>query len=194
MVNISSEDVIGKCLETAFELKTYVKIMEKVRDSKFKADANFRKQFNGFYKVQRMTGEWYEEYYKLLEEQISNPKDFGTILKILYSEDLYTKKPRVEVSYTSKLIATANSDKPIWDQFVLKNLGYETEWHKYNNKSFETRVNKAVEIYGKIETDYLEFMGTKEGKECIHRFNELLPKYASITDVKKIDFYLWSLR
>ena len=41
---------------------------------------------------------------------------------------------------------------------------------------------------------YEDFVKTENGKECIAEFNKILPDYAWMSDVKKIDFYLWSKR
>ncbi len=55
MMDINPNNVIGDCLENAFGLKTYMRIMQNVSADDFSATLEFRKLFNGFYKVQRKT-------------------------------------------------------------------------------------------------------------------------------------------
>jgi hypothetical protein len=41
---------------------------------------------------------------------------------------------------------------------------------------------------------YADFLQTENGKDCIAEFDRTLPGYVWMSDVKKIDFYLWSIR
>ena len=164
--------------------------MDIVAKEDFYATPEFRKLFNGFYKIRQKSQEWYDKYYELLEKQKNEQRTFEEILI-----QLNNVKPSVEVSFTSKLIATINPDMPIWDQYVLRNLGLMDEWTKCNADSKEERIKKAVEIYEKIQALYLEFQLSDEGKKCIEVIDEVLPQYADrITNTKKIDYILWSKR
>ena len=189
-LNIHSDEILGDCLETAFDLRIYVKIMNLVAKEDFHATPEFRKIFNGFYKIRQKSQEWYDKYYELMEEQKKEQRTFEEILI-----QLNNVKPSVEVSFASKLIATINPDMPIWDQYVLRNLGLEDEWKKCSVASKEERIKKAVDIYERIQTFYSDFQSSDEGKECIRVIDEALPKYADrISYAKKIDYILWSKR
>ena len=52
----------------------------------------------------------------------------------------------------------------------------------------------ALNIYNQMICWYEDFVKTENGKECIAEFNKILPDYVWMSDVKKIDFYLWSKR
>ncbi len=190
MMNINPNNVIGDCLENAFGLKTYMRIMQNASADDFSATPEFRKLFNGFYKVQRKTQKWYDRYYELMEEQRIKSRSFSEILV-----ELNSINPSVEASFASKLIATINPDFPIWDQYVLRNLGFEREWEKYRSCSADARIEKAVEIYEIIQSLYSEFELSAEGKACIAAIDSALPMYAEkLSNTKKIDFILWSKR
>ena len=97
--------------------------------------------------------------------------------------------------FQSKLLATVDVDRPIWDQYVLKSLGRYKEWNSFNGKDKEERISKAVEIYADIEKWYADFLNSKDGKECVKKFDTILPDYAGkVSDVKKIDFFYGSSR
>lgn len=190
IMNINPNSVIGDCLENAFGLKTYMRIMKYVSADDFRATPEFRKLFNGFYKVQRKTQKWYDCYYELMEEQKTEPRTFSEILVELNSINL-----SVETSFASKLIATINPDFPIWDQYVLRNLGFEREWEKCRSCPTDERIEKAVEIYERIQSLYAEFELSADGKACIAAIDSALPLYAEkLSNTKKIDFILWSKR
>ncbi len=164
--------------------------MNLVKKDDFTATTDFRKLFNGFYRVRQKSSVWYDKYYKLMEEQKINRRNIVQILK-----ELYSVKKSIEVSFASKLIATINPDMPIWDQYVLKNLELDIEWEKYSKKSYLERVTKAGEIYQLITDKYDEIKNSEEGQRCLLKFDEVLPQYANIiTDTKKIDYLLWSKR
>ena len=102
---------------------------------------------------------------------------------------LYEATGNVEASFSSKLIATLDPDKPIWDQYVLQNLGLELK-----GKTPREKVNQAILIYEQIEKWYQEYLATEEAQENIAEFDRWLPSYSWIPAIKKIDYLLWSKR
>jgi hypothetical protein len=78
---------------------------------------------------------------------------------------------------------------PIWDLYVLKNLGLETKVGKPLYK-----LEQSVRLYREINDYYLGLRESKWGKEVISAFNIALPQYKWISDVKKIDFFIWKIR
>lgn len=186
---LSPDTIIGECLETAFNLKAYTHIMEEVGSPSFSANGDFRKLFNGFYVLRQKKTEWYEKYYKLLLEQKSIRRSFENLLREM------DEFGSLEVSFISKLIATIEPQKPIWDQYVIRNLEMENAWEKARIKDRESRIALAVHIYDSIEKWYADFLASPCGKECICKFDEVLPQYTKLlTDVKKVDYMLWSKR
>lgn len=187
---LNSKTVLSEALENAFSLKEYTSIIETIRRDDFKATPEFRKKFNGFYTVRQKKSSWYDCYYSLMEKQRIVPQSFEVILRAMYEEG-----HTIEVSFVSKLIAAVDPNLPIWDQYVIKNLGFMKEWERYRQKSTEERIQKAVEIYNAIINWYSEFLSSENGKLCVERFDETLPEYKEkISDVKKIDYWLWSKR
>ena len=190
IIALNPKTVIGDCLETAFGIKTYCYLVECASKDNFAATADYRKAYNGFYKVRSRTPQWYDLYYSLLEEQKDNPRSFAELLRKLHKYD-----GNLEVSFASKLIATIDTSKPIWDQYVVANLDLKKEWEQARKLALEERTQLADSIYSKIQLCYQETIHSPEGQQCIDRFDRELPKYKNIiSDTKKIDFFLWSKR
>ena len=125
-----------------------------------------------------------------MEKQKEVPQSFETVLRSMYKVG-----NTIEVSFVSKLIAAVNPNLPIWDQYVIKNLGFMKKWDRYRQKTAEERIQKAVAIYDAIVSWYDEFLVSENGKLCVKCFDDNLPEYADkITDVKKVDYWLWSKR
>jgi hypothetical protein len=78
---------------------------------------------------------------------------------------------------------------PIWDLYVLKNLGFETKVGKPLYK-----LEQSVRLYREINDYYLGLSESKWGKEVIATFDKFLPSFKFISSVKKIDFFIWKIR
>lgn len=189
MIELNYNTIIAESLKTAFGLETYTKIINEAKDpSKISCD-EFRKMYNGYYKLRQMPHQWYDKYYELMAEQADKNRTFKELLEIMYE----TGK-RIEVSFVSKLMATINPKFPIWDKYVLKNLGMTKEWERLAGQPYQKRIELAATIYNNIIEQYELFINSHNGNLCIDIFNEVLPDYKNISDVKKIDFMLWSKR
>ena len=148
-------------------------------------DLSFQKAFTAFYRLRR-DKDWRAYYFDLFECMKSRKEDvsFGEI-----QLRLFLKCGQIESSFSSKMLATINPDMPIWDSYVLKNLGL-----KLRGKNKEERFSMAVVLYDNICSWYRDFLKTDEAKEMIGMFDQAFPEYSNLTEIKKIDFIIWALR
>ena len=58
----------------------------------------------------------------------------------------------------------------------------------------DTYVDERDDLYDQMRSWYADFLQTENGKDCTIEFDRTLPGYVWMSDVKKIDFYLWSIR
>ncbi len=58
----------------------------------------------------------------------------------------------------------------------------------------EDQLKCAVDLYDQMVGWYDSFLQTENGRVCLAEFDRTLPEYVWMSDVKKIDFYLWSIR
>ena len=117
---------------------------------------------------------------------------FTELLRLMAEAD---GRRRVEVSFVSKLMAAVQPELPIWDQYVLKNTKQNELWDRQNGRSEAERIQCAGEIYKRLQDEYAQFLGSDRGRACIALFDALLPAYKhALTDVKKLDYLLWSKR
>lgn len=176
---------LSDAIATAFSIREYVEIINAVKTDDFNADPEFRKRFNGYYRVRQRKPVWYDRYYTLMVEQKECHRSFGEVLTELSAFG------SVEVSFASKMIAAVEPDKPIWDQYVIRNLGFEYEWRSFSGKAIGERIEKAELIYSEMEQWYQVFLESSKGKRCIKKFDAVLPEYKDIlSNTKKVDFLL----
>ena len=161
-------------------IEKYNWIMKRVHEVDVSANIEFQKFFNGFYRVRQRPSSFYKSYYAYLEKNKNNQElSFEDIVAHLYRET-----GAIHASFSSKLLATVNPDMPIWDKYVLQNLGLRIPY--YYEKD---RLQKTVQLYQQI----CDWYQSKEAGEKLQLFNERFPD-TYISDVKKIDFVLWSTR
>ena len=155
-------------------------IMKRVHEVDVSTDTEFQRFFNGFYRMRQRPASFYASYYSYLEHNKHNRElTFEEIVAYLYQET-----GSIHASFSSKLLATVNPDMPIWDKFVLQNLGLRTPYHYEKN-----RLQKTVQLYQRI----CDWYKSSEATEKLNAFNRLFPN-VDISDVKKIDFILWATR
>ena len=174
-----AEELIAKRLG----LVDYKKIIEAAESADVSLENEaFQKVFNRFYVVRR-NETWRGHFYKLFEEN-KNKSDvkFSDIIHRLYADT-----GRVEASFASKMLATLNTDMPIWDSKVLAKLK-----KKLDGKTGDERLDNAIALYDQIIAWYCKFLVSDDGKKCIAAFDDLLPQYNRLSNTKKIDFLLWA--
>lgn len=176
-----------KLLEDQFArslaLDKYRTILNTVKTKDVSNDFGFQKTFNAFYRIRR-NAEWRRCYYGLFECAKKVNLSFEEVINKLYAET-----GNVEASFSSKMLATIDPNKPIWDQYVLHNLGLELK-----GKTPQERIGNAAVVYKQIENWFDDYMKTDEAYENIAEFDRWFPNYTWLSPVKKIDYLLWSKR
>ena len=128
-------------------------------------------------------------FFNLLETFKNNKLDFSDIITLIFDNT-----NRIEASFSSKLLATIDPNYPVWDKYVLLNLGLKAP--SYSGTTPEAkrkRIIKIIGLHNSITEWYSGFLGTENAKSLIRCFDAYY-KNVNITDSKKIDLILWKLR
>lgn len=166
-------------------LSDYVGLLEGIGEETL--TEQFKRHFTFFYRVRRPEA-WLSRYYDLLEEvrREDNPT-FGSVLRRVDS----FSDGRVEMSFSSKLLAIVRPELPIWDSQVRKTLGLR-ELSSSQSADLSTREREA-------EDRYSELCGICDGllrnpmvKREIEKFRSALPERArKVSDMKLLDCFTW---
>ena len=184
MDHIDPSKTMQQCIAALMGLDKYRFLLEQVHKVDVSSDEVFQRTFNGFYMVRRNKA-WRKAFYDLFERvKLSNDVSFAYIL-----EELYRLTGNLEASFSSKLLATLKPEMPIWDRYVVQNLNL-----KLPLNSDPRRIQRTEKLYEEIVAWYGDFLQTDNARQCIGEFDKVLPDYSWLSSVKKIDFYLWSLR
>ena len=170
------EEVERIIIKNAFDLKRYLKTLDKTFDD------NYKKNFNAYYGVRR-NEKWRNAYYDFFEKNKNNENiTFEEIIEYLCDN---TEEKNVEPSFSSKMLATINPNKPIWDKYVLKHLKIRVK-----EKDKDKKIEEAINIYKKIEEKYKEYLEDNNIKETINRIKKILND-ERISDIKILDYIIW---
>lgn len=166
-------------------IEKYRSIMKLLHSVDVSVHEDFQRQYKAFYRVRQKTAVWYQRYFQLLEKSKQSGTSFAQILEAL-RVDL---DGAYEPSFSSKLGATIDPWKPVWDEHVLRNTG-----HTPPRYTSPTKHQEAVKAFSSIKVWYEEFLKTDEARHWICLFNANVDRYFDFTDIKKIDFILWQVR
>lgn len=170
-------------------LRKYQDIMAMLNIVNVSLDKDFQKMYNGFYRVRQRKPEFYEVYYSYMEKLKGNSVSFEEVIKHLYNE-----LGRIEPSFSSKLVATIDDSKPVWDIHVLNNLALkQPPYFSGSDEEKLMRIDKLIDLYNKITDWYTVALNENSVIEAIKLFDEYYP-HADISKIKKIDLILWQLR
>ncbi len=162
----------------------YTELMDLFKQVDVSADVTFQKKYNAFYRVQRRQDSWYRNYYALMQKLKGTEPTFPAVL-----DAIFRASGRYEPSFSSKLVATIDPSKPVWDTHVLGNTNHRAP--SYANKA---KLSLAKVAYASMESWYAEFLLLPEGKLCISEFDRLVSSHQRFTPLKKVDIILWQHR
>ena len=182
-MNHDIEKALDNLEKKAQDIQHYMNIMSKVKDINVADDQDFQREFDFFYKVRR-NAEWRKKFFEIFEKKKKKNCSYKEIIT-----ELYESTGQVEASFASKMLASIDEDMPIWDSKVLERIGINV-----SKKRGQKKLEETIELYDDIVKWYRDLKNNKESyNEYIASFDSRFPDYSSISDIKKIDFILWSM-
>ena len=167
-------------------LERYDFLQRSVSRGDVASDTEFHKTFKSFYKVRRGS-DWCSVFFSILErEKHDGVVSFGEVLN-----EMYSRTGRIEASFSSKLIATINTHRPVWDKHVLDNIGLRPP---YAGMQPARRLCRCVELYSSIQTWTSKTIRKTGFEKWRRRFDRKFPRFCHFTDIKKLDLFLWQSR
>jgi len=166
------------------QIAAYATILKDLHTLDVASDAAYQRAFAYFYRLRLRPPELKPFYFKMLNDnKHRSDLAFEEVL-----ETIFARYTQVHPSFSSKLVATVNPDKPVYDSQVLKLLGLKTNWQ---SKSAAIRVQKATEAYKEIESFYDTALRSNIADDLVAAFDERFQSYTYFTKAKKLDLFLW---
>jgi hypothetical protein len=158
--------------------------LQKNRDScNIDSDADYQRKFNRFYRVRRKES-WRDSFYELLEA--AKKRKRARFPEILHA--LYRATNRCEASFASKLAATIDTNLPVIDSIILRNLNLRLPTSKSND-----RLAGIADLHEELGREFRCFLSTDQGRYLVRKFRLKYPG-VRISEVKMLDLVLWQTR
>ena len=149
---MTESDIEAALPRVAVGLKKYQWLQAQRDACDVRSNAEYRKRFNGFYRVRRGL-DWQEHFFGLLEAKKGQTVPFTEVL-----EDLHRTTGRYEASFASKLLATIDPNMPVIDSVVLRNLNL-----RLPPSASKQRVARIGDIHSRLVISFNEFLRMEMG-------------------------------
>lgn len=185
-------ETVEEYLKRRKSVDTYVDIMTRVDPS----NPAFQTDFSEFYGLNAARGMNKTAFYKIFDEYYHAIKyvTYRNILEDLRNSTIGTGQ--IEASFGSKILHTIDCDEPIVDEQIkskLRNSGYTVKYFSGIPKSRDS-VDKGVEFYNALRACYYDcLIPCAKSVGYFDAFDLAFPFAKHISEVKKIDFYIWAM-
>jgi len=108
--------------------------------------------------------------------------------------DLYSIKKNIQFSFTTKLLHTVDTSKPIFDKYVGRSLKMGNVYgaNQTRPKRIDLCLKKIDSCYELLTSRTQELLSRKEVQKMIEDFHKMYPNGRQISDMKVLDFILWT--
>ena len=179
------DSILGRITESY--LRRYDHLQRRLASTNVAVDSEYRSTFNGYYRMQRRSKDWYDYFFGLLETKKNSPT--ATFKDIL--TEVHRTKRRIEASFCSKLLATIRPDKPVYDKHVRENLRLDIP---RATDPADRRLRGFISMYARLEEQVGHLIRLESFQALRNAFDRAFPAYTHFSDVKKLDLLLWQHR
>lgn len=171
--------------ERKHRLADYEYVQTNLRAADIVSDIIFQKTFTRFYKL-RGSQAFRSHFFAVFAE--SKSEDLVSFDHVLAR--IHEGCRQVHPSFSSKIVASFDPHRPVYDSEVLKRLGLRTN----HVSDPATRLRTASERYRKIIDFFDVAMAKTATTRMVGKFDCEFPEYVHFTPTKKLDLILWQAR
>lgn len=179
------EEVLNRL--TVNKLNAYAFTQVRLHETDISNDPEYRRTYNGFYRVRLPITDAYDTYYMLIEQN----KNQGNVSLDYVLNELLEATGRIETSFGSKLLATINPNVAPLDSIVLAHLNLALPQN--NNQPNEIRIQQCVTVHNQLVATMNHLITLPVFQKLKNSFTARYPGY-DFTDVKILDLLLWQYR
>lgn len=179
-----SGDTLAGLAQRHADLSRYAYTVEQLHRTNVEEDLAYQRTFNGLYGIRR-NANWRGRFYRIFEKQKSNLDiQFGEVVR-----SIFESTGRVEASFASKLIATVDPTRAVYDSIIRSNLGLRTR-----TGSGLEKIADAVDDCQAIQAHLDGLIRADRFPLLRERFDQEFPQFKGFTNFKVLDLMIWQMR
>ncbi len=175
------------------DINIYLYIMNRYREleGKIHSDTLFQFIYKAYYQLNSagLSDEFKNGYFQLMANLYK--KEELDLFEICKSLEYYKNKKgqtSLQFSFCTKLAATINNRKPIYDSYVKDVFDFVQP----QNKSYNIKLEKYIEFYKRLNDTVHNLHTQNEIIEIIEQISEKYANWKTISKEKQIDFIIWT--
>ena len=166
------------------DLERYARTIGDLYATNVAQDEAYQRRFNALYGVRR-NAQWRCIFYDILERKKHDKAvEFGAVLAAILAGT-----GRAEASFASKLVATIDPNRAIYDSIVRKNLGIPNRL-----AGSRDQIARLEFDYAEIQRYLDELIRRPQFQELRERFDITFTEFRHFTDIKVLDLMIWQMR
>ena len=164
-------------------LGTYYCLQKRLQKTCVATDLSYQSKYRGFYRFRGIDG---PSYFRTLQrEKLNLSVCFDDVLRELSEKS-------VQLSFASKLVATVNPDKPVYDSHVDEVFAaHGIRFGTYYGTKLEKKLEKAIENYCLLVDTTCALVENPGFTKLRDSFDKRFRDFRKFTDIKKLDAYMW---
>lgn len=171
-------------LERRRSVERVLELMRVRTNPALATDPNYRRTFNGYYRMGRKSDAFYRHFFSMLREAASAPSP-PSLRAIL--QNLHDSTGQRHLSFGTKMLATITDDAVIFDRNVATHFGVRStplprqDW-----------LSEALRRYGEIWQGIQAFTQAREWQQTRALFDQAFPNAAHLSEMRKADLIIWA--
>jgi hypothetical protein len=148
--------------------------------------AGYQRRFRDYWRMNaaRLGREFYEMYFAKLAEALGVEIELGSLVRDLRA----SAKGRLQCSFATKLLHTANPELPIYDSLVAGFYGFEPA----GNGLPEEKLRRLLEFYAFLKAEQVRVVEGGLLRPAMEAFRERF-RPVRFTEQKVVDSLIWGM-
>ncbi len=179
---------------TKEQFEVYKFLQRNCKNSKnLTSDHVFQFVFRSFYRLDNagLGDEFKDAFFLLFEEQRKNCEspDVSKIVRSLHTVKTARGKHSFQFSFATKMVATIDPEKPIYDSLVAELFGFNPG---YFIRDDEKRITRFMRFYDELERVTRESSENRRLTTFMARMCERVHGLRDVPPTKQLDFVFWA--
>ena len=191
LLNNNAEKIISNIDEESIDVYLYLQdTFGSTRD--INTNHLFQFIFRSYYRLDSagLTPDFKTQYFKVMQTCRNNTAvDIKAICNELYELKNRKGQNTLQFSFATKMANMIDNQLPIYDSAVATMYDFKRPY----GKDYDVRLSKYIDFYSTLQKHYAEYIQNGSLRNVVFKtMKSTLPNVNHVSDIKKLDFLVWS--